>query len=411
MKKIEITELKKLILKELELAGFKKSTRGFYEVLLNRLHRLSVGEGVKYYTEELGQKFITDDSHINHDNTERYYHERTLSYIRTIKFIESYLKYGYVEYGPAYNYAMFPLKSSEMRKLFDKYDQELSKRRLKPNTIEGYRRFVFYFLDFLENKGYISVLEMTNGDVITFITLICSERYQPTSLGAHIPGLKILLQMQCETQKYLNELPKHLPKKREILQIYSEEEYNQIMDYIGTSENISLRNRALTIIALDTGLRAVDICNLKLSDIDWEHNFIHITQEKTKRSLYIPLSENIGNAIVDYLLNERPVSNSDFAFLKSVAPFKPLMSHSGIRKILFDVVNDTDIKSNGRTYGTRITRHSTASRMLKKGIPLSVISEALGHGNPNSVLIYLTTDNAKLAECTLPLPKGGELNE
>ncbi len=411
MKKIEITELKKLILKELELAGFKKNTRGFYEVLLNRLRRLSVDEGVKYYTEELGQKFITDDSHINHDNTERYYHDRTLSYIRTIKFIESYLKYGYVEYGPAHNYAMFPLKSSEMRSIFDKYDQELSNRRLKQNTIEGYRRFVFYFLDFLENKGYISVLEMTNGDVIAFITLICSERYQPTSLGAHIAGLKILLLMQCETQKYLNELPKHLPKKREILQIYSEEEYNQIMDYIGTSENISLRNRALTIIALDTGLRAVDICNLKLSDIDWEHNFIHITQEKTKRSLYIPLSENIGNAIVDYLLNERPVSNSDFAFLKSVAPFKPLMSHSGIRKILFNVVNDTDIKSNGRTYGTRITRHSTASRMLKKGIPLSVISEALGHGNPNSVLIYLTTDNAKLAECTLPLPKGGELNE
>lgn len=411
MKKIKITELKKLILTELESVGFKKTTIGFYEVLLNRLHRLSVSEGGKYYTEELGEKFITDDSHINSGNTERYHHERTLSYIRTIKFIESYLKNGYVEYSPAYNYAMFPLKSAAMKSLFDKYIQELNDRKLKQNTIEGYRRFVFYFLDFLENKGYTSVLQMNNGDVIAFITLICSERYQPTSLGSQMPGLKILLQMQYETKKYLEELPKHLPKKHEILQIYSQEEYNQIINYIENSDNISFRNKALAIIALDTGLRAIDICNLKLSDIDWEHNFIHITQVKTSRSQYIPLSSNIGNAIVDYLLNERPVSNSEFLFLKSLAPFTPLMSHSGIRGILFNVVNDADIPKNGRIYGTRITRHSTASRMLKKGIPLPVISEALGHGNPNSVLIYLTTDNAKLAECTLPLPKGGELNE
>ena len=42
--------------------------------------------------------------------------------------------------------------------------------------------------------------------------------------------------------------------------------------------------------------------------------------------------------------------------------------------------------------------------MLRKGVPLPVISEALGHGNPNSVMIYLSTENAKLVECTLPLP-------
>jgi len=88
----------------------------------------------------------------------------------------------------------------------------------------------------------------------------------------------------------------------------------------------------------------------------------------------------------------------------------PLMSHSGIRSVLFNVVNDADIESKGRIYGSRITRHSAASRMLRNGVPLPVISEALGHGNPNSVMIYITTDDAKMAECTLPLPKGGRHN-
>ena len=87
------------------------------------------------------------------------------------------------------------------------------------------------------------------------------------------------------------------------------------------------------------------------------------------------------------------------------------MRHSRIRNILFNVVNDSDIEAKGRSYGTRITRHSTASRMLRNGVPLPVISEALGHGNKDSVMIYITTDDAKLAECALPLPGGGACHE
>jgi integrase len=206
-------------------------------------------------------------------------------------------------------------------------------------------------------------------------------------------------------------MPEHLPKKHDILKIYSDTEYEDILIYLDKSECISFRNKALTIIALDTGLRAVDICNLRLTDIDWEHDCIHIIQQKTDRIHNIPLSENMGNAIVDYLLNERPVSDSDFLFLSINAPFKPLMSHAGVRNVLFNVVNDAGIEAAGRIYGSRITRHSAASRMLRNGIPLSVISEALGHGNPNSVMVYLTTDDAKLAECTLPLPNVGGHNE
>lgn len=205
----------------------------------------------------------------------------------------------------------------------------------------------------------------------------------------------------------MQEIPEHLPKKRDILKVYSDEEYNRIISHLDEADDISLRNKAITILATNTGLRAIDICALKLNDIDWEHDVMHIVQQKTGIPLNIPITASIGNALVEYLLNERPHSESDYVFLRSTAPYGPLMSHSGIRRILFNVVNDSDIEVNGRIYGTRITRHSTASRMLRNGIPLSVISEALGHSNKNSVMIYITTDDAKLAECTLPLPKGG----
>lgn len=409
MEKISLEEISEIILLQMETSGFQEKTRRFYATLFHRLQRLAKKKGDVYYTEELGQEFMTDDSHVIPENSERYYHERTMAYIRVIKFIESYLMTGQADWTPSMGSAQFPLKNNNMKRGFDEYLMELSNRGLKPNTVDGYRRFTYYFLEYLESKGYHSTLDIQKGDVLTFISLICSERYQPTSLGAHLPGLKIFLQMNDYTKSFLYELPEHLPKKRDILKIYSDEEYEKILTHLKDAENMSLRNKALTIIALDTGLRAVDICNLKISEIDWEHDCIHIIQQKTGQLYNIPLSERIGNALIEYLLNERPTTESDFVFLRGTAPFSPLMSHAGVRNILFHAVNDAEIEPNGRIYGSRITRHSTASRMLRNGIPLSVISEALGHGNPNSVMIYLTTDDAKLAECTLPLP-GGDLH-
>lgn len=406
-----LTEIIDTIIEQMKTAGFSGGTCKRYQTVFNRLKRLAERKEELYYTNKLGELFISDDAHLFKENTERYQHERTMMYIRCIRLIETYIKDGKADFTPALATAEFPLESAEFQNNFKVYLKELEERRLKANTIDGYRRFVYYFLEYLENKNYKSLKDIQHGDIVIFISVICSERYQPTSLGAHMPGLKIFLDMHECTKGYLCEIPEHLPKKRDILQVYSDDEYKRIIKNLDESKNISFRNKAITIIAMDTGLRAVDICGLKLSDIDWEHECIRIIQNKTDHLLNIPLSEAIGNALVDYLLNERPCSDSDFVFLRNSAPFAPLMSHSGIRRVLFDAVNDADIPMKGRTYGTRITRHSTASRMLRNGIPLSVISETLGHSNENSVMIYITTDDAKLAECTLPLPRGGAHSE
>ena len=411
MKRHKLSELVDIILIEMESTGFTEKTRKFYSYLFNKLKRNAMERGEEYYSTELGMSFMDDDSHMAQKNSKRYHHERTCAYIRCIKYIESYLKNGIVDWRPAFRTAEFPIKSEKFKESFGKFMFELKNRGLKPNTVDGYRRFIYYFIEYLENKGHVSLSDMVNGDVVSFITVICTERYQPTSLGSHLPGLRIFFEIHEETKKFLCEIPGHLPRKRDILQIYSDEEYMQIAAHLEKSDELSFRNKAITIIALETGMRAVDISNMKLSNINWEHEYIRIIQQKTDRVHNIPLSETIGNALVDYLLYERPASDSEFVFLRSNAPYLPLMSHSGIRSILFNVINDADIESRGRMYGTRITRHSTASRMLRNGVPLPVISEALGHGNPNSVMIYITTDDAKLSECTLPLPKGGMKNE
>lgn len=75
---------------------------------------------------------------------------------------------------------------------------------------------------------------------------------------------------------------------------------------MSTSDSPSYRNKALCTLAIETGLRAVDICNLKLLDIDWKHDCITIIQQKTSKPLSLPLTESVGNTLIDYLLQERP---------------------------------------------------------------------------------------------------------
>ncbi len=379
----KLNDLIEAVLQSMHEAKFADGTVKLYKRIFARLQKLASNRKEECYTTDLGETFVLDS---NHPGTNEYRHSRYCLHNRCIQFIESYIKTGVVDWSPNNVKAESQLKSDELRILKERFDSFMLEKGLKQNTREGYHRLVSYFLEFLEDHRYTSIAQLQEGDVVAFIILVCKEHYTSTSLGAHLPGLRLFLQMNESTKCFEHELPKHLPKKRDILKVYSDEEHERITNYLEKSEKSS-RDKAISLLALETGIRAVDICNLKLNCIDWAHDCIHIYQEKTGKELYIPLKASFGNAIAEYLLNERPVTDSEFIFLTKNAPFTPLSGHAACYKILFNTVNESSVQNEGRIYGTRITRHSTASRLLRQGVPLSVISEALGHGNPNSAIL------------------------
>ena len=398
-----LTEITACIIKELTKAGFDPGTVTNYVKFYKRLHKLAVTLGKEFYDQELGQKFIEDNAYHNGDG---YCHTRYLYHVRCTHFIETYMKDGRIDWSISQPLPPKPLKSPTFLQELKEFNAVMIADGLKPNTRDGYQRFVYYFLSYLEDMGYTTLLQLKQGDVVTFIVLVCKEHYTSTSLGAHITGLRRFIHSHPDIVGFEMELPDHLPKKRDILSVYSDEEHGRISEFLEKSE-MSARNRAIAITAFETGLRAVDICKLKLSDIDWKHDVIYLIQEKTGRSIRIPILPALGNALTDYLLNERPVSDSEYVFLTAQAPFKPLTEHAAIYSVLRKVVSQAKVDACGRIYGTRITRHSYASRMLRNGVPLPVIAEALGHSNPDSTMRYLSTDEKTMSECTLPLPKGG----
>ena len=160
------------VLTQMQTSGFSELTRNLYSQVYKRLIRLAEEKGEIYYTIELGQAFINDTSHIIPENTERYYHERTKQYIKCIRYIESFIKDGIIDWTPAFTYHSFPIKSEELQSNFIHFEQTMEELGLKPNTVDGYRRFSYYFVEYLESKGYTSLQDIKQGDVVAFIAVI-----------------------------------------------------------------------------------------------------------------------------------------------------------------------------------------------------------------------------------------------
>lgn len=157
------------------------------------------------------------------------------------------------------------------------------------------------------------------------------------------------------------------------------------------------------LLGLSTGLRACDIIALKISDIDWRSKTISIIQEKTENPLQVPIVPAVAKALAEYLLNERPDTESDAVFVSKRPPHLPFFDHSTIYSIITTTFKAAGINKKA---GSLLLRHNAASKMLQTGSELSVISAVLGHASIDTTNNYLETDFDKMRACVLPLPKG-----
>jgi integrase len=163
------------------------------------------------------------------------------------------------------------------------------------------------------------------------------------------------------------------------------------------------------MIAVQAGLRAVDIQNLKRADIDWHSNEIRIVQHKTKRPISLPLRPETGNAIADYLLNSRPESDLPYIFLCVSKPIRPIGSYT-ISSIVTSHMLRAGVPKHLRR-GAHSFRRAFGKTLLEAGIPLDMLSELLGHAHSDSSRPYLSMNEKELKLCGLSLSsveKAGE---
>jgi len=160
------------------------------------------------------------------------------------------------------------------------------------------------------------------------------------------------------------------------------------------------RDRAVLLLAWRLALRAGDIAGLELGDVDWQEARIRFVG-KNRREIWLPLAQDVGDALVDYLQHERPEAASSRVFLKGIAPSGPLTS-SCASSIVRRAIVRTGIDAPGR--GVHLLRHSAATDMLRQGATLDQIGSVLRHQNLATTQLYAKVDQALLLGVAPPWP-------
>jgi integrase/recombinase XerD len=162
------------------------------------------------------------------------------------------------------------------------------------------------------------------------------------------------------------------------------------------------RDYALLLLVVRLGLRANDIRNLRLNNIDWGRKKIIIIQTKTRQTLELPILDDVGWALIDYLKNGRPKTKTDAVFVNHKAPFGGFKQTNGMQHILWKYMGFAGLKIPKNEHcGLHSLRSTLARTMLENDAPLPVISEVLGHESIQTTSIYLKINLSALRKCAI----------
>ncbi len=162
-----------------------------------------------------------------------------------------------------------------------------------------------------------------------------------------------------------------------------------------------LRNKAIILLLARLGLRAGDIVSLHLTHVDWENARILLCG-KGRRQEYLPLSQEVGNALLRYIKRERPATSALEVFIRSMAPFRRL-TYQAVGNVVRTAINQAGVASP--SCGAHVLRHSAATTMLRQGVSLVGIGAVLRHRSPSTTTRYAKVDHGLLSEIAKPWPE------
>ncbi len=159
-----------------------------------------------------------------------------------------------------------------------------------------------------------------------------------------------------------------------------------------------LRDRAVILLLARLGLRASEVAHLSFDEIDWAQGWLTVAG-KARREERLPLTQELGDAIIAYVEKDRPRMATRRVFLTDIAPVVAL-SRVAVKGIVRRALNRAGVDSPFR--GAHVLRHSAATAMLRHGVSLAGVGAVLRHRSPSTTAVYAKVDIALLSEIAQP---------
>jgi len=269
--------------------------------------------------------------------------------------------------------------------------EQLERKEYAPRTIKKGCITLQRFLAFLSVNGVNSLAKIQREHFALYV----GKRQRDFGIRSALlatEDLRMFLRLMIAQGHVSEQLADSVPRipdirRKKLPTIWSDDEIQQLLSVIDIDTPLGKRDYAIILFAIRYGMRIGDICSLKFENINWEKGVISFVMQKTKKSLELPMTEEIGKALIDYLKNGRPdVKENRIIFLRHNAPFDPIKgSYCIISK--YRSLAGISITPGGKK-GFHSLRFTLATRLHEANTPFSVIAAVLGHSSIETTRIY-----------------------
>ncbi len=374
-----------------------------YQLCYQRLLEFMEQRGQQFYYSDIGIEYIKAKFGITIEGLFGTHPPDLRETIRALQVLWDYSEYGTVviKLRPKHK----PFESPDgFKSALDAFETDHSQRGLADHTHQTRIHVIKKFIIFLTDAKVTSPEQIDANHIQKFISAYsaCSTQYIATIVSVLKTFLGLLFTEELVTADLRGCLP-HVRIMRQafVPSSWKVEDVQKMLDSIDRNNPEGKRDYAILLLVTRLGLRVSDIRNLRLGNLNWTRKNITITMFKTKRPLELPLLEDVGWSLIDYLKNGRPESKSDCVFIRHKAPYTGFSDSNTLHRMLSRRMNRAGISMKGQKHGLHSLRSTLARQMLENGTPLPVISETLGHVSVQTTSIYLKIDLNGLKNCVI----------
>lgn len=293
--------------------------------------------------------------------------------------------------------------SPAYQEVFEGFLKWYQKNGIGENSIRTWRSRLFRFEYFLHKEEIEHFEDLQLEHLNRYLQSLVG--FSSTTISSTITILGRLSRYALEhgyhSRNFSVMLPSiRLKKQSRLPTVFTPLEVDRILSTVDRSTALGKRNYAILILVAKSGVRISDVCALQFDSIHWNDKEISFVQQKTGVPVNLPLLDDVGWAMIDYLKNGRPASNSAYVFIKHLAPYDALSS--SLHKIVVNALRRAKIKvSVHKMIGMHSFRHSLATTMLENGAQITEIAHVLGHSTPHSTERYISLNLDMLRRCAL----------
>ena len=404
---MQIKSLEELI-QELEQEmlnlGYSKNSIYQYRDCCCRLKAYAEENNENHFSERLGIDFVEKSFNVSEKDSDKI---PTQAYVRTLRFIRMI-----GDFQLHHTILRRHIKQKKLLKnpyfisIHKRFDSYCIEKSFSFGTIQNHLNQTAQFFDYLISQRINSCQEICLTNINSYIKTLVGYDYK--TVKQHLYSLRTLFRFLHTETEIENDFSLQIPmvqvrKQTKIPSVWELEDLKKLIAIIDRGSPVGKRDYAIILLACRLGLRCTDIKKLKMDNFCWESKKIVLVQSKTKATLSLPITQEVGWAVIDYLKYGRPKVDSSFVFLRHNAPYLPYAERSNFNQIITKYMKIAHISKQGKKTGLHSLRHTLASMLLENDTSLFTIADILGHIDIESTAAYLKVDVKRLKECPLDL--------